>query len=315
MFNDNFVSIKFVFLDINTAIIFESHSRSKMYYDSIDIDPALSCSFCHARFTDVVKNLTCGDSICGHCYDGLRDKKVDDSRRFKCQACSEMHEMPINGLPNVKGLAHIAKRPRIEKPLSEEARKLKEKLPIVRAQLKALKSFDARTHVNKHCDNVEKKIKETCESLTNHIRKIEQDLLKELDEYRQTRLELLFRKSESINQIINDGDRDQIVVMNREIDEFYLKWNEYFSRVDALDKDYEIEAALDKIKHLDSKARTLRNTMCYDAFDGLKICFKPNKSDFDLREKLIETFDLSINPEKSTGKSKHIESLEAGSFQ
>ena len=58
----------------------------------------ITCPFCQTRFTDVVKFIPdCGNYICGACY-GEMIKILDESKRYKCEACKEHHVLPENGL-------------------------------------------------------------------------------------------------------------------------------------------------------------------------------------------------------------------------
>ena len=59
--------------------------------------------------------------------------------------------MPERGLPENTCDKRILKRRRIEKPLSAEAKKLKERLATVQDQIKSIKSFDAQDHINVYC--------------------------------------------------------------------------------------------------------------------------------------------------------------------
>ena len=109
----------------------------------------ITCPFCQTKFSDVVKIIPeCGKLICGACHDELSES-LDESKRYKCEACKEHHVLPEDGMLVCTILANLLRHP-IEKPLSEQAKKLKQLLEIVQEELANLQAFDSRDFNRAH---------------------------------------------------------------------------------------------------------------------------------------------------------------------
>ena len=69
--------------------------------------------------------------------------------------------MPDRGLPDDTCVKRMLKRRRLEKPFSEEAKKLKSKLASVQEQMRSIKAFNANGHINFYCDQLELEVRST----------------------------------------------------------------------------------------------------------------------------------------------------------
>ena len=92
--------------------------------------------------------------------------------------------MPERGLDAVKSLGRLLKRRKVEKPLSEPARRLKALLGSLSLELRALEAFDEREHVNHHCDQLEVEVVEEIESFVEQMNAIRAGYLEQIGAYR-----------------------------------------------------------------------------------------------------------------------------------
>ena len=177
-----------------------------MYYKPEEIDESLKCSICHLQFVDVVKLLPdCGESICGDCFDALKSE-VNESGEFMCQVCQETHLMPKKGLADNKSVLKMLKSTKMEKPLSEQATTLKSALKSIESQIEAIRAFNGADHVNHHCDQLEIQVQDAIESAAKRLSQVEEDLLKQINEYRQRCLDSMPTVSNSQNHCETDPD-------------------------------------------------------------------------------------------------------------
>ena len=222
-----------------------------MFYNSADIDEELHCSFCKQKFKDVVKLVPiCGESICGECSDALLEG-MNKAREFKCQICQKKHTMPAEGLTEAKSLSRMLKKRKLDKPLTNEAKKLKSELVDVQKQLSALKSFEPRQHVEDYCDRLEKSVIGSVGCLILNFNLIKEQLKKEINEYRQQCLETAVvvpgpktraRSHEVAKRA--ESDRKKLDMFSPEIELLSKKWNDFFNRPDMIASDSEIRVAL-----------------------------------------------------------------------
>ena len=127
-----------------------------------------TCPFCRNKFSDVVKLIPdCGNFICGACCQELADD-LDVWKRYKCEACNDHHMLPGNGFPVCKQLVGLL-RHSAEKPLSEQAKKLKLLIENVQEDLARLEAFDPKDHIEHHCLQLEHEVSQTAASAVKHI--------------------------------------------------------------------------------------------------------------------------------------------------
>ena len=155
-----------------------------MFYEKEKIDRLLCCSFCVHQFSDVVKLIPeCGNSICGECEDQLRDELENLPAKYTCKACGEEgHLFPKKGFVNNKSLMNLIKTAPSERPLSKEAKKVRELAERVDEEMKRLESFDPEQYIREHFEQLESEVNEAAESAVKHINEIQRDEREERDE-------------------------------------------------------------------------------------------------------------------------------------
>ena len=158
-----------------------------MYYDPGEIEPALCCSFCQRRFSGVVKLIPeCGNSICGECYAFLESELENLPAQYTCKACGEKdHLFSTRGFANNKTLMDLAKKEPIERPLSEQAKKLRELVGRVDEEIKRLDAFDPELYIREQFGQLEDEEAFAAEAAVNHINTIESDLHSQINGLRQ----------------------------------------------------------------------------------------------------------------------------------
>ena len=261
-----------------------------MYFPS-DIEEDLCCSFCRKKFTDVIKILNCGESICRSCHDELQGKKLDATRHFKCQVCSKSHLMPEDGLPENRSLSRLIKRRKIENPSSDHvALTLGRQLAALRDQADSLKSFNKIDYINRYCNEAENMVKEACEAVVKRFDQIQHDHLVEINEYRSKRLESVASTSQQ-----PDAYNDRMDTLNQQMDTLNAKWRDRINRVEVLASVDEISEAAYQAKAVQAKMIELEAELKDDALAGQIISFRPRKSIFQLKDGWIRSFDLSLD--------------------
>ena len=224
-----------------------------MMQDPLEVfNRVTTCPFCQTKFRDVVKLIPeCGEFICGICYDHLKE---GESKEYHCKACDQVHLLPENGLPDCKRFVDLLRHP-VEKPLSEQAKKLKNLIGDVQEEIAKLEAFDPRDHIEQHCVQLELEVSQAAESAVKHIHEIEKDLLEQIRVYRQQCLDALPTRTLP-EPFINLTNRS-LRTLKRQAQYFSTKWNGYFKRLNVLASDNEIEAAIRQTNEFQTRIRTL----------------------------------------------------------
>ena len=221
-----------------------------MFYEKEKVQQVLCCTFCNRQFSDVVKLIPeCGNSICGECHDRLRDELDILPAQYTCKACGDVgHMFPTKGLANNKGLMDLAKATPTERPLGEQAKKLRELIERVDEEMKRLDSFDPGQYIREHFDQLENEVNESAESTVKHINEIRSDLLGQIQERRQECLESLKARLSAQLEATDEPPnklQQEISKLARNKSEFVLKWSSYFQKAGSYASDQEIGTALD----------------------------------------------------------------------
>lgn len=176
--------------------------------------------------------------------------------------------MPEIGLPDCKTLLRILKQKNFEKPLSEQAKSLKVQVEMIQNKLQDIKSFDAHEYIDSHCDSLKLEVNTTAESARKYINEIEESLLQEINAYRQECLESW--PSQPLIQSLQ--------ALSRRTDAFIQTWNNYFTRLDVLVSEREINDAFDQANSLDKKLKSMKTELRNMALQGKQIEFKMNET-------------------------------------
>ena len=267
---------------------------------------AVTCPFCRTKFSDVVKLIPdCGSFICGACYDELV-KSLEDSKRFKCQVCDDDHVLPKNGLSNCTMLLDLVRNP-IEKPLNEQAKKLKLLTENVRDEMARLDSFDPRDHIEQHCVQLEHDVSQAAESAVKHIHKIETGLYTQIKEYRQKCLDSLLAQSSTgqPRATLSGNTKLDLDALTKEMQDFATKWDDYFKRLNALASDIELEAAAEQTTAFQARIRNLEQEMRDSVLGAKFLQFNPKASFYSANDHLGELLESSAKVKQVANEGKH----------
>ena len=260
-----------------------------------------SCSFCEKEFGPVAKLVPdCGRLICLKCYDWLVED-LAESRRFKCRACKEHHSLPESGYPNCKQLP----RP-FDKALPPQAKELQALIKNIQQELTKLEKFDAREHIERHCERLELEVGEAADWAVKYIDKTEKDLLSQIKKYRQRCLDALAADAELSPEIGElkrsiSKTKSRLDALVKEIDEFSDKWTQHFRELSVYVKESEIEAALGRGQHFETRIEQLEQELKDNALNRSLMQFKASDhSDLepDVLGKLVEIATRDIREDK-----------------
>ena len=200
----------------------------KVNYNPAGVDETMKCSSCKEEFIDVIKFVPeCGESICGRCYERTDLDEDNQSTTYRCKACKEIHTMPNKGLPDNMALLRILNEKNFEKPLSDQAKSLKAQVELIQSRLQDLNTFDGIEYINNNCSSLELEITVAAESARKHIDKMEESLLKKINDYRQ----------ECLDSLPNESSNQSLKALTSETDAFIHKWTSLFTRLDVLASD------------------------------------------------------------------------------
>ena len=254
-------------------------------------EKALTCPFCRSKFSGGVKLIPdCGKCICDACYDDL---KRSDSKVYRCLACGQSHVLPENELPNCALVLDLLRQP-IEKPLSQQARKLKRLVENLEDEM-ALSSCRA------------------AESAVKHINKIEADLRKQIQMYRLQCLNTIaaespkycFQIDQNRASSMNRAASDQRALA-KDVRDFSAKWNDYFKRLNSSASESELEAAVSQTDFYRARIRTLDQEMRNGALGNMIMQFNPKASFHSARDHLGRLVEVTTkNYQKKTKGESH----------
>ena len=256
----------------------------------------ITCPFCQSKFNGTVKLIPdCGKCICQSCLEHLIES-LEESKSYECKACGESHILPERELPSCTLLVDTLRHP-VEKPLSEQSKKLKHLVEIVQEELAKLRSFDPRDHIEQQCVQLELEVSQASISAVNRIKEIEADLHKQIQADRQRCLDgLQARTSKSTTEI-------ELEVLHKEINEFSVKWNDYFKRLNSLASERELEAAIYQTNLYQGRMRKLDQETKNLALNESLMKFNPRTSFQSASDHLGELVETAahVGERKSKG--------------
>ena len=215
--------------------------------------------------------------------------------------------LPENGLPACKKFASVLRHP-LEKPLSDQAKTLKQLIKNVQEELVDLQAFDPRDFIEHTCVQLEHEVSQAAESAVEHIRQIETDLQNRITAHRQRCLDQL--KETSLESSTQPTTRkmatNDTIVIAQEISEFTAKWSEYFNRLNSLASDNQVEAAIQQTKIFQVRMKRLDQEMRNRALGDKLIQFNPSDSFCAIRSHLGELVELSTKFDERQKKGKII---------
>ena len=280
-----------------------------MFYEKEKIDRLLFCSFCEQKFSDVVKLIPeCGNSICGECHDGLREKLETMPAQYTCKACGDDgHLLAAKGLPNSKSLMELVRTAPSERPLSDHAKKLRELVERVDQEMKRLGSFNPEHVIREHFEQLEGQVNAAVDAAVKHIKEIRSDLLGQIKEHHQECLDSMRTKS-----LVKQEDTEEppakkiarlstqlhatadppiklpqeIAQLSKKTSEFVIKWRSYFQRAGSYASDQEIGTAFDQAQAFLVKIEKFEEASNLEATNGKTIKFEANNLFLQTRDLL-----------------------------
>ena len=273
-----------------------------MFYEKEKIEQFLYCSYCGHQFSDVVKLIPeCGNSICGECEEELRDELEKLPAQYTCKACEEEgHMFPAKGLPTNKGLMNLVKTAPSERPLSEQAKKLREILERVDEEIKRLGSFNPEQYIREHFEQMKDQVCEAAESAVKHIKEIERELLRDIDERCQQYLASHVARLSAELEVSHKPTNK----LQQEASEFILKWNDFFQKAGSYASDQDIESALAKAQSVLDEIEIRDKFSKLEANDETMIQFEANNLFLQTKDHLGKLAAFPIEPIKYQGPSQ-----------
>ena len=253
-----------------------------MYCEWKTIDDILKCSYCSTKFSDVVKLIPgCGNSICGQCYE-LVLKDLNQANEFMCKECGDLHDLPPSGLGDNKTVLKMLQLKPKEKPLSESALTLKSMIEEVYEKIESMKCQDGQEEINFYCDSLELEVTETLRSAVEHLNRLQEEFLKEINDYRNKLLAQRSRKS-SIStenpcaESQSSPTRQELTALSNDMDAFRQEWSNYFTQMSKMVTDEDIEQSTDKLREYESRAEKIRFKLNCELFNGRFLTFRDNE--------------------------------------
>ena len=259
-----------------------------MFYPANEIESLFKCGFCHLKFLNVVKLVPeCGNSICGDCYDSLKET-LDESGQFKCQACHQTHAMPTGGLTDVKTIMKALQLKPDAKALSKQEIQLRQGIQDVHEKLNRLKQFDHKDAINAYCDDLQLEVMETVESVVKQADQIGNDMIKTINQYRQDLLDNMNEDKASQNEpLVSFGtlpelfskpasSSSQLEKLSTQIKTLKDKWDRHFNQITTTSTEAEVNIALQQVKETDKSLNQLDQTMLRSMFNSRMLKFKRN---------------------------------------
>ena len=181
---------------------------------------------------------------------------------------------------------------------------IKEQLATVKDKLNTLKSFDRREHVNVYCDQLDCDVLTAFESARKRLNEIEQEMLKEIGDYRQKCLDdcsavssaqaTKTTKDQCNSQ--SESIQKQIEKLEKEIGAFSEECAGYMGRLDEQNA-----TATNKAHNLIKKADSLKRAIVGQVFSGKLMVFKPHTDFFDDNSHLKGLYNFKLHFESMTG--------------
>jgi vacuolar-type H+-ATPase subunit H len=236
-----------------------------MFYDSNQIDNELLCKHCKERLKKP-KLLPCGETICSSC-----EKKIKvDNKIYECLICKKNHEMPKNGLPNIKSLLRILSI----MPTNVSSEKLNDSLEKLLDEINNKINFikhgieNSNDLIQVHCIDLRNDVQLKAEQVIRQVNDISAKLIEEIDEYEKELIDLNRSKSESL---------DAFNAIAKELESFHGINSEYLAENEL---DYNlINKANEEAKNLINKAELEIQNLKDKIFNGKLFKFEKNNEE------------------------------------
>ena len=233
-------------------------------------------------------------------------RRLDKSGKYNCGACNGRHSIPRDGFPACDQLADLVSYP-VEKPLSEDGKKLKKLLENVQREMEAVNSFNPKPEIKQSCMELERQVREASRKAIEQIHKIERDLLNQIRAYCQRRLNDLEAPHPTTSGTTASRGRD----LSLEIEAFSQKWNPYFKQLYSIESDDQIRAAIHQAGVFQARIRELVPLVRDEGFGNTEMQFFPNVSFQFAGHQLGKLVEVQTEESKEKNKGESVDILSA----
>ena len=203
--------------------------------------------------------IPCGESICEQCAIQIEEKARSSSEpnaMFKCQLCSEVHQIPPNGFPVNKQLSKLLNEKSEKVTRGKLFEALNERLQQLDAGVKeSLTQLQLGIdEVSEHCFRLRNKVQLETEQAREFIDTQNERLIGEIDGYERKRREAFQKEGQEAKEAF------QKVI--DEVKEFHAKWSNYLQqfRVEEVEVNKAIEEIPAKLSGLHASQHIFRRS-------------------------------------------------------
>ena len=247
----------------------------------------------------------CGESICERCFDEVKTS-MNEAKQYNCrvECCKKLHLMPENGLPDNKYLERMVNQPRTRKRLSEPAKTLKSLIESIQEKIKKSRNFDEQKSINSLCDQLESQVQSAFEKVRGNFEVIENDLLGDIEEYREKSLELWTKQSTQSAELTTqiESCKSKLNSLNNQMVDFSSKWVHYFDSIEVLATESDIDSALSKAREYSSRIEAIEANMSSLALNHELAMFKPKLAFFQEADEWSTEYNLCLVHQRIKGK-------------
>ena len=244
-----------------------------MFYDEKEIIDLLKCSQCHEKYTDVVKNLPCGNSICSKCETEFKNAPDGGA----CKQCNSTHKL-VDELPNCLPLMKLLSKKPSEIYRGRDVESLKRYLSELKGSNQEFKIelSDAKTKVTHFCNRLREDVNKSAQKATDHINETKGRLLIQIEDYEKGLMDKVSHPRGDAKLLTM---KDEWLKMTEQIDEFEKKWNSYIKQLTL--EDSEVSRATRRAQDWKYDLNKARDALTDDVFQHKILKYESNKQFFE----------------------------------
>lgn len=254
-----------------------------MFFQTNEINNLLVCTYCQNKFVSVVKNLPCGFPICDLCALDIENKHIENNE-FKCHKCNEIHAVPVGGFMNNMPLMQLLNIKPVKVFRGEKCELLKNLLNELKSKNNEFKMSisQCETTITDYCENLRYQITLSTESAIQHINKIRDSLMKEINDYETELIKNQHQHQHHAQHHNHNHNHQQHHVKQKwnevsaEIDAFNDKWFDYLVQIEL--NEQEVENAYKRAVDLNHEIECLQKNMKNVIFSNRFMKFQENES-------------------------------------
>jgi len=234
-----------------------------MFFETNKVNNALLCKQCEGRL-DIPKILPCGETICSFCETSIQ---INENNMFDCLVCKDKHEMPKNGFLISKALSEIlsikltkVSRGKAFNLLEKSLDNMLKKRSYIKFGIKNRTDF-----VREYCIDLRNDAQLATEDVIQQINDINEEIIKEIDEYEKDLIEFNQTRPESL---------DSFNKAAKKLKKFHKIKTEYLNQNEVDDETLVKlkKEATNLMKKADRNIQDLKNVI----FDGNILKFERN---------------------------------------